>query len=628
MSNLPTSARFTSLFGRREKHILTPLRTRSRPWHAASSVACALLAVTAADAAAQTTAPTCPDGRIHTVFIDNHSIYDVQRPGASGAERRFYKLANALHVKTRKSFIRSELLFHAGDCYRPLLLAESGRILRSYPFIARADVFAISRPDGSKDVVVDTQDEWTTKVNLGVSFDRGLRLEGFAVTEEDVAGTGIRATAFLRQRQEQRDAGVEVEFPRVLDTRTNALFSAGRTRVGTFFVEGLTYPFVGQIGRFAMRQTYERRDELFPYSVGAGRTYSHVLLPYVEDRIELSAAGRLGRPGHLTLLGLGISRESLSFGGFPSDLQIAHNGNFGARDPAPSSVDDTIASQTRGFSNTRVNLLVGQSNLHFVRARGLDPLNGIQDVKLGTDVGLTLGRSVGALSASGSRSSNDVYTRATLFVGEHPGTSYLFLNGSVEGRRVLSGSNAGSGWHDVIGEADLYAYLRSRRTPHQTFFARLSGAGGWSMITPFQLTLGGRSSVRGFRVEDFPGARRLIATLEDRIFVHWPAPEVMDFGFTAFADAGRVWRGDAPFSATSPWKATLGGGIRLGFPTGSRLVARIDLAFPLLDPTRHSPVFRVTLYELLGLNAGFSDPQLNRSRYITVGPDYFSQEGG
>ena len=286
-----------------------------------------------------------------------------------------------------------------------------------------------------------------------------------------------------------------------------------------------------------------------------------------------------------------------------------------------------MAHQTVGSSTTRVNLLVGQRNVRFVRARGLDPLNGVQDVSLGTDVGLTLGRSLDVLTTDGLASANDVYARGTFFLGAAPGTSYVFLNGTVEGRNALSGVDGG-GWRDVIGEADLYAYLRSPRAPRQTFFARISGAGGWSMKTPFQLTLGGRSSLRGYREDDFPGARRLIATLEDRIFVPWPAPDVFDFGFTAFADAGRVWRGDAPFSATSGWKATLGGGIRVGLPTGSRLVARMDLAFPLLDAAHHSPVFRITLYELLGLNRGFSDPQLDRSRRLSVGPDYFTQQGG
>jgi len=613
-----------------ENAILTVCRASFRLLLTALVAVCSTLVV-AGDGAGQagpagTSERSCPEGRISNIFIDNHSIYDLEQLGAPGAARHFYALANALHVKTRESFVRRELLFREGDCFDSLRLAESGRILRSYPFIARADLFAVAQPDGSKHVVVDTQDEWTTKVDLGVSVDGGLSIETLQVTEEDLLGRGIRASLFLRQRQERKDAGARVEFPRLLGTRTNVLLSAGRTRDGRFREEALTYPFVGEVGRWAARQTYLRRDELFPYSVGAGRTYSHVLLPYLDDRVEASFAGRIGTPGNLTLVGIGLSRETLDLGGFPGNLEIARNSDFGAPEPAPDSLSGVVATQTRSTSTTRVDLLLGQRNLRFVRARGLDPLDGEQDIRLGTDIGVTVGRSINALSAWGLPSSNDIYARGRFFLGAHPGTSYIFLNADVDGRNVLGGAN-GEGWHDVIGEVDLYSYLRSGRTPHQTIFARLSGAGGWSMRTPFQLTLGGRSSVRGFREEDFPGARRLIATVEDRIFVPWPAPDIMDFGFTVFADAGRVWRGDVPFSATSGWKAAAGGGIRLGFPPGSRLVARMDLAFPLLDTVRRSPVFRVTLYELLGLNAGFADPQLDRSRRVAVGPDYFTQEG-
>jgi outer membrane protein assembly factor BamA len=146
------------------------------------------------------------------------------------------------------------------------------------------------------------------------------------------------------------------------------------------------------------------------------------------------------------------------------------------------------------------------------------------------------------------------------------------------------------------------------------------------MVTPFQLTLGGRRSLRGLPEERFPGARRLLFTLEDRYFLRWPAPSAFDFGFTLFADAGRVWAGDVPYGVDSGWKGTVGGGIRLGFPSGTRGLVRLDLAFPIGAGDAGGPVFRVTLYELLGLATGFTDPQLARSRRLAVGPDFFTTD--
>lgn len=569
----------------------------------------------------------CVQGRISHIFVDNRSIFDEDELGGGTALRGFYRLANSLHVRTRDRFLRDELLVREGDCLDPFLLEESGRILRGYVFLARADVFAVRQPDGTHHVVVDTQDEWTTRVDLGVSFEDGLDLEVLEISEENLGGRGIRTGVFLRQRRERRDLGVRVDFPRVLGTRTDAAFSAGRTRAGTFATQAFVYPFVGEVGRLAMRQTFHRRDELFPFSAaGAGTTYSHLLLPFVDERMEFSVAGRVGEPGSLTLLGAGLSRETLEFDGDPGALQVARDSDFGNTEPAPPGSDALVASQMHGASTTRLNLFVGQRNLRFTQVRGLDPLAGVQDIELGWDVGLTLGRSLAALSASGLPSADDVYGRLRVFASHDPGTSYLFFAGGLEGRQVFSGGANGDGWRDVLAEADLYGYLRSRKTPRHTFFARASASGGWSMDTPFQLTLGGRSGLRGLAEEDFPGGRRVLLTLEDRYALRWPVPDLFDLGVTAFAEMGRMWAGQVPFGTDSGWRGTVGGGLRFGFPAGTRGVVRLDLAFPVGTHDRRGPIFRVTLYEILGLTRGFQDPDMARSRRITVGPDFFTAE--
>jgi len=384
--------------------------------------------------------------------------------------------------------------------------------------------------------------------------------------------------------------------------------------VGTFLDQSVVYPFLGEVGRVSFREAYQRDDELFPYSAGHTETYSHVLLPLLDKRVEVRVAGRVGRPGNLTTLGLGISRKTLDFEGFPSNVEIARNSNFSGRDSAPPGVANLLTDQAHGHSITSLEFLIGQSNVHFRKVRGLDALDGETDVRLGAEFDGSLARSVDVRSEPGVPRADVMGARGRLYGAGGIGSSLLFANLQLQGRQFLSGGPDGEGWNDVIGELDLYTYLRSRRLPGQTFFARVSGAGGWSMTTPFQLTLGGRSNLRGLTIEDFPGGQRLLLTLEDRVFVHWPLPDVFDAGFTLFGDAGRVWAGDVPFGVDSGWRGTLGFGLRFGFPSGTRNVLRADLAFPVGVPGARSPIFRVTLKELLGLSSGFSDPQLQRSR--------------
>ncbi len=567
----------------------------------------------------------CTTGRISNVFVDNKSIFDVDDL-EDGAIGWVYGLANGLHVRTNGGFIRREVLFDVGDCFDPMLLDESGRILRSYPFISRADVFAVEQADGTMHVVIDTQDQWSTQVDLGASFDDGFNLEVVDVTERNLLGRGILASGFLRTEKERRDRGVRFEFPRFFGTRLNTYGAVGETRDGNFLEVGADYPFVGEVGRFGARQLFRRRDELFPYALGADSEFSHVLLPMTDERAEFSVARRWGEPGRLTMLGVGIFREELSFAGGAGAAEVAVDNDFGNTSPAPTTFIEALRPQANPLSATRFNLLVGQRNLRFVRVRGLDALAGQQDVRLGSDIGLTLGRTVSFLSSDQPGRSIDNYSRLRLFLGHDPGSSYLFFNLAAEGRRRIGDPIGSDPWRDLIGEFDLYSYLKSTRVPGHTVFARVSGSGGWRMETPFQLTGGGRGGVRGYTEEDDPGGRRLLLTLEDRIFVGWPAPDLLDMGFTVFGDLGRVWPGDTPFGDDSGWRTAVGGGLRVGFPAGSRGLLRVDVAFPIGTDSSRSPIWRVTLQEQLGIITGFFDHQLDRSRRVSVGPDFFVTE--
>jgi hypothetical protein len=94
----------------------------------------------------------------------------------------------------------------------------------------------------------------------------------------------------------------------------------------------------------------------------------------------------------------------------------------------------------------------------------------------------------------------------------------------------------------------------------------------------------------------------------------------MDLGMTAFIDVGSIWAGGVPFGADSGFLASAGAGLRLGMPSGTRGVTRIDIALPLNGPDAFSgPTFRITRSEQLGLRRGVEDRQVNRSRRPGIG---------
>ncbi|HET7234302.1 MAG TPA: POTRA domain-containing protein, partial [Longimicrobium sp.] len=115
-----------------------------------------------AAAAAPADSTGCP--RIGNIFVDNNSVFVVGDPGLDRRFTGLYRLANRLHWRTRESVIRRELLFREGGCYRPFLLEDSERILRATGYLADADVFSVRQPNGTYDVIVETRDEWSTRI--------------------------------------------------------------------------------------------------------------------------------------------------------------------------------------------------------------------------------------------------------------------------------------------------------------------------------------------------------------------------------------------------------------------------------------------------------------------------------
>lgn len=563
----------------------------------------------------------CPTGRISYIFVDNNSIFDLSEIDPDARFRWAYGLANKLHVRTRDQFILDEALFEVGECLDPLLLDETERLLRSYRFIGYADVFAIPQPDGSQHVNVYTRDEWTTKFDLGLRVDEGVRIEGVELTEENFLGRGILVRGFLRKDKEVQDLGFEVETPRFRGTRWDARVSVGSTRTGNFFETGLTYPFVGEVGRVGARHSFLWRESVFSYATGNDVEFSNLLLPFLDQRWDVAVGGRFGRPGDLFIVGFGISRESIDFEGYPGNLELVVDKDFGNTVPVDSAGIAEIEAQVQNRRANRVNAYLGKRNLHFVQKRGLDAMNGVQDVGVGTEFFLGLGQAWHALQEGNGPPVDDLHTQFSAFAGGEWDRWVINAQGSAEARYVRAPSGVDSEWKDIFAEADVLLYWQPRGDRFHTVLFRASATGGWSVTSPFQLTLGGRTALRGLREDENPGAHRVLFSLEDRITLTSPSPGLFDLGLAFFVDAGTIWADEVPFGFDSGWTGTLGAGLRIGLPPGTTNAVRLDLAMPLRKGAQWKDlILRVSLSELLGLLPGMRDRQLLRSLRNGVRP--------
>ncbi|HEU0015698.1 MAG TPA: hypothetical protein VFQ45_18620 [Longimicrobium sp.] len=566
-------------------------------------------------------APRCPGGVISEIFIDNQSVFEVGSPELDPRFNWAYRAANSMHLRTRPEVIRRELLFHEGSCYSAALLEDSERILRSSPFIADADVFAVAQPDGSYHVVVETRDEWSMRLEPQVESGRQFQLTGVELREDNLLGLGHQVSAYVKEYQGERIYGAAYGTRQLFGTHLDAELSVARTPVGYGVVQRLSYPFRGEAGRWAFRQQVERLERNFEYFVptedgGIERRF------FPEDRRSFDVGGvfRLGRRGNLTLFGVSLSGEWVEY---PRST-LTPRGDGGSADVAAEEQELVPSPELTGLdtiSSVRLVFLAGQRNVWFSRRRALDAVRGTEDVRLGVEVELGLGRSLAAFSDDDDLSVDVGFAAA----GDLPGGILAGFRAEVEGRRDFGARTGSFEWRNLFGQLDGWAYWRPSEESRHTFVAAVSGAGGWHTTVPFQLTLGSRSGMRGFPTHAYPGERRVVASLEHRRYLGWPYPRLFDMGTAAFVDVGKSWAGGDAFGMNSPVEVDVGVGLRTAFPPGSRRTYRLDVAMPVTEDFSFSNlVVSFGIGQAVGRRTATEDPQIRRSSRRLLSASLFS----
>jgi hypothetical protein len=579
-------------------------------------------ALLAAPMAAQ---EVCEAGLISRVEVETNRIFDPEDSGEAGALVFFYRIMNAIHVVTRESYIRSELFFEEGDCFDQFLIDESERVVRALEFISTAEIIDQRQPDGTYHIRVVTRDAVSIKLSLGITVDDGFNFENVGLTEINLLGRGATLGIFRREQREVLEKGVELGTPRAFGSPLDVRLSGGSTRDGTFLRESVMLPFLNERSTFAGRQSVDWANEPFAYSLVPGSGFTHVLLPIDRFKMELISALRWGEEGGLFWLGGGLAWEAIDSTEFPDGVELVRDKDFPNPVPAPDTVAQLVASQAFPQNATRLTVMASRRDVVFTRRRRLDAVDAVQDVRIGTEVVATFAPAIDFLRI-GDHPSDDVYGRLEVFASAEGGPLLWTTQMSVEGRlqRERESEDAAR-WQDVLVELEGVVFWQPAGLltdpGRHTVMARLSWDDGQTTTRPYQLTLGGRDGVRGYSRDAFPGGRRAIITLEDRIFLGWPNTQLFDVGATIFADFGRMWAQDAPFGVDSGWKGSVGLGLRLASPAGSDRTTRIEFTFPFDRSVEADPTYFRFYVDLGGVLRGFTSEQMQRSRFSGVSSD-------
>ncbi len=569
-------------------------------------------------AASAQAAQACTAGTISEINFDRQKPFLPEATAEEASLGWLFRGMNRVHIPTNERTIRWEILFEEGDCLDPVLLQESERNLRSLAYVAEARVRSEQLADGSHRVDVMTLDGWALAVGLVLEVESGFQITGFSATAKNLVGTGTTVGYFRNTFRERKRLGGLARQPNLFGTRIDATFHGGNTRTDHYFSESLFRPFTGEVGVNAFRQVAHQRDDYFAYSVEPSLGFTQALVRYEAEEYEATFERRFGDQVGLRFLGgLGLSREIVRFPFGAAGVQIVTDNDFDQPTDAPSEVATEVAPQTSDNATNRMNFTIGVRNLRFGTRLGLDALRATQDVQLGTDLTLTVAPGI----PLGDDNVSDVLTRFKGSTGLTAGRLYLLTDGTFQARHVSSDEDGGpTGWRDILWEIHGTGYWTLSET--STLIGRVQYTSGSRMDRPFQLTLGGREAVRSYDEDAFPGARRFLAMLEQRIPFPGPSIPFADLGLAGFVDAGKMWAGTVPYGADSEWEAGVGLGIRIGLPAGGQNVLRMDFGFPLTGQKEEKGVVFRLYTELFGLLDRRAWPsQTERSRWYGVDPD-------
>jgi len=461
------------------------------------------------------------------------------------------------HTTTQADVIGDFLLLSVGQPCTERLRAESERILRFQPFLADATVRAVSDSAGGVRIQVETIDEIPTVFSLRFRNNSPAALR---IGNANVDGHGV----YLAMRAERGFAyrngiGVQLVAYQTFGRPYTLALVADRTPLGSTVSAALGHTFITDLQRTAwhvgFRDVHDYRSFLRPdgqaIALGARRRFA-----------DYGGVVRIGLAGRSAFVGGLVTHELVKPA---AQTVIVSDSGFVADTSAPP------AGPFAPVRNMRLNAVVGVRSLAFQTVRGFDALAGAQDIATGVQFGAVVGGSVPWFGGA----DKDVFLAADLYAGLGSATSFAALRVEGETRQDLNTHR----WDSMIGSGRLGGYFKPSAA--YVFIGSGEFSGGRHERFPFQLRLGDRvGGVRGYSASRVAGGVRTVARLEARRSIGQLTRHAA-LGLATFADAGRMWAGDAPFGINSGMKVGVGLGLLAAIPPQSRQLWRLDVAVPV-----------------------------------------------
>lgn len=487
-----------------------------------------------------------PELRVGRVLVFRKEVFNPSVPGF----RRFpFPLLNRFHLVTKERVVREQILVKPGRVYDPELIDETERLLRNLSFIGAAKAVAVPDTSGDMLVVIETQDLWTTSLEVELerfkpSQEEDTRDENafqISLSEANFLGYGKRIRARLKHEDGKDLWGGLYGDPSLFDTRWTAELAYQKRSPGEEWRAAAVRPLYSLDTRWSMGLDSRFRSD---------------------DNIQYENGREVGsffesNESHTAFLGRMFGKRSNQF------LMIA-DATFikfdATRNPGPEPFE-----VPGGETGPLFRLGARWGTFRFSEETHVERFVRIEDIQIGRSIGMELGR-YATDDARWRWGATSAWTRR---VDER-----RFLMSSAS----LSGERQDTEWRD--GELVARIQYYDRLSASHTLAGRLYFERGWNRRPGFERFIGDGSGLRGIDSRDVAGQTALLLNLEERWFTSWQLWTVA-FGGTIFWDTGWAWDEDQAIRFAD-LENSVGAGIRLGMTKSrSSPVVRIDAAWNL-----------------------------------------------
>jgi outer membrane protein assembly factor BamA len=484
---------------------------------------------------------------IGKVDLDIRNIFDQTDPRETNG---LFRLANRLHIRTKRSSIQAQLLFASGDRYRARKLAETERALRLLSYIYDARIVPVHYADGKVDIKVITKDVWT--LSPGLSFGRagGSNSTNFNLQDTNFLGWGKALQVSHGSTVDRTSNTAAWTDPNVFGSKWTSAAAYVRSSDGTERVAQVAHPFYSLDTPWRTQITAVKYD----------RTISRYNLGEKVDQFNDNESSYELSGGISNGLVDGWTKR-LTFGvRYDRNLFLPTPGTgIPARQLPP---DRTLSYPFVGFDILQDKYQkIGDEN----------QIGRTEDLYFGTEIS----GAVGWVNSAFGADRNAVLLTAHLLRGiELTELQQIFMTSNFTSR--IEDGQA----RNLIADAGAKYYWRWRTD--WLLYAELSGTVTDSLDPDLQVLLGGDNGLRGYPLRYESGTSRALLTVEQRFYTDWYPFRLVRVGGAIFADVGRTWGSGVIGNSDPGLLRDVGFGLRIGNTrSGLGNVLHIDFAFPL-----------------------------------------------